>query len=134
MHNEYCRKNGAVKMHLPKKGTFLEFQNFNRSSEVPIVVYVDFECFTKQIQSCDLEGSFTGKYQKHESSGFCYYILKNGEPVKQVLYSQREDGEDVTRTFIDRLEIDLDQIWPLENKLMVMTEKDKIDFENAKTF
>jgi len=35
--------------------------------------------------------------------------------------------------FIDQLEKDLDRIWSLENKLMVMTEKDKIDFENAKT-
>jgi len=128
----------VVKITLPKKGTILEFNNFKRSTKVPIVIYADFECMTKRIQSCqpDLDKSFTEKYQKHEPSGFCYYILKNGEPVKEFLYSQREDGEDIAGIFIDRLEKDLDRIWSLEKrscKLMVMNEKDKIDFENAKT-
>jgi len=50
-HNEYCQKNGAVKMTLLKRGTILEFNNFNRSTKVPIVVYADFECMTKRIQS-----------------------------------------------------------------------------------
>ena len=122
-------------MTLTKKGTILEFNHFNRSHKVPIVVYADFECFTKPIQSCqpDLDKSFTDKYQKHETSGFCYYILKNGEPVKECLYSQREDGEDIAGIFIDQLEEDLDRIWLKENKPMVMTESNKIDFENAKT-
>jgi len=81
----------------------LEFNNFNRSTKVPIVVYADFECMTKRIQSSqpDLDKSFTEKYQKHEPSVFCYYILKNGEPVKECLYSQREDGENIAGIFID---------------------------------
>ena len=104
-HYEYCQKNGVVKVSLPKNRTILELNHFNRSNKVPIVVYADFECFTKPIQSCqpDLDKSFTEKYQKREPSGFCYYILKNGEPVKQVLYSQSEDGEDTARIFIDQL-------------------------------
>ena len=93
---------------------------------------------TKRIQSSqpDLDKSFIEKYQKHEPSGFCYYILKNGEPVKQALYSQREDGEDIAGIFIDQLEKDLDRIWSVEKrscKRMVMNEKHKIDFANAKT-
>ena len=67
----------------------------------------------QKIQSSqpDLDKSFTEKYQKHEPSGFCYNILKNGEPVKDCLYSQREDGEDIAGLFIDQLEKDLDRIW-----------------------
>jgi len=42
-HDQYCQKNGVVKITLPKKGTSLEFNNFNRSTKVPIVVYTDFE-------------------------------------------------------------------------------------------
>ena len=91
----------------------------------------------KRIQSCqpDLDKAFTEKYQKNELSGFCNYVLKNGEPVKECLYSQREDGEDIAGIFIDRLEKDRDRIWSLEKrscKPMVINEKDKIDFENAK--
>jgi len=111
----------------------LEFNNFKRSTKVPIVVSADFECMTKRIQSSqhNLDISFTEKYQKHEPSGFCYYVLKNGEPVKQALYSQREDGEDIGEIFIDQLEKDLDRIWSMEKrscKPMVINEKDKIDF------
>jgi len=87
-HNEYCQKNGVAKITLPEKGTILEFNNFKRSTKVPMAVYADFECMTKRIQSSqpDLDKSFTEKYQKHEPSGFCYNILKNGESV--CLYSQ----------------------------------------------
>ena len=133
-HNEYCQKNGVVKTVLPKKETILEFNNFIRSTKVPIIVCAGFECFTKRIQSCqpDLDNSFIEKYQKHEP-WFCYYTLKNGEPVKQALYSQREDGEDITGIFINRLEKDLDRIWSMEDKPMVMNKKDKIDFENGKS-
>jgi len=40
-HNEYYQKSGAVKITFPKKGTILEFNNFKRSTKVPIVVYTD---------------------------------------------------------------------------------------------
>jgi len=45
----------------------------------------------------------------------------------------REDVEDIAGIFIDLLEKDLDRIWLMENKPMVMTEYNKIDFENART-
>ena len=38
---------------MPKKETMLEFKNYHRSEKVPFVVYADFECFIKPIQSCD---------------------------------------------------------------------------------
>ena len=38
---------------MPKKGTMLKFKNYHRSEKVPFVVYADFECFIKPIQSCD---------------------------------------------------------------------------------
>ena len=61
---------------MPKKGTMLEFKNYHRSEKVPFIVYADFECYNKPIQSCDPnpESSYTKRYQKHEPSSFCYYI------------------------------------------------------------
>ena len=58
------------------------FTNYYRSQSVPFVVYADFESFTKPIHTCqpaerpelDTKDSYTKKYQKHEPSGFCYYI------------------------------------------------------------
>ena len=52
-HKEYCNEYEAVKIEMPKKGTMLEFKKFHRSEKVPFIVYADFECFIKSIQSCD---------------------------------------------------------------------------------
>jgi len=67
----------GCKITLPENGTILPFKNDNHKMRVPIVVYVDFECFTEKIVTCqpDPEQSFTKQHQKHEPSGFCYYIV-----------------------------------------------------------
>ena len=51
-HEGNCQNHKAIKIVFPKKGTILEFKNHKRSMRVPIVVYVDFESFTKSIDSC----------------------------------------------------------------------------------
>ena len=75
-HQEYCGKYEAVKIELPEKGTMLEFKNHHRSEKVPFIVFADFECYNKPIQSCEPnpESSYTKQYQKHEPSSICYYM------------------------------------------------------------
>ena len=75
-HKEYCDDYEGVKIELPKKGTMLKFKNYHRREKAPFIVYADFECFIKPIQSCspDDKESYTKQYQKHEPSSFCYYI------------------------------------------------------------
>ena len=34
---------------MPEKGTFIKFKNYNRSIEVPFIVYADFESFIQSI-------------------------------------------------------------------------------------
>ena len=52
-HQEYCGKHEAVKMQMPEKGMILKFTNYHRGEKVPFIVYADFECFIKPIQSCN---------------------------------------------------------------------------------
>ena len=54
----------------------LKFKNYHRLEKVPFIIYTDFVCFIKPIQSCnpDPERSYTKQYQKHEPSSFCYCI------------------------------------------------------------
>ena len=75
-HKEYCDDYEGVKIELPKKGTIHKFKNYHRIEKVPFIVYADFECLIKPIQSCspDDKESYTKQYQKHEPSSFCYYI------------------------------------------------------------
>ena len=61
---------------MPTKNTILNFQNHFKKLPIPFVVYADFECFTKLINSCqpNPNHSFTQEYQKHEPSGYCLYL------------------------------------------------------------
>ena len=53
IHEEYCWNNGAIKIEMPEKGSFISFIHHNRSIKVPFVVYADFEAFTEEIYSCE---------------------------------------------------------------------------------
>ena len=73
-HEENCQNHDAIRIVFSKKSTILEFKNHKHSMRVPIVVYADFESFTKPIDSCQPvpDRRFTKAYQKHGPSGFCF--------------------------------------------------------------
>ena len=50
-HQSYCLKHKFVKIKLPEKGTMLKFKNHHRSEKVPFIVFADFECYNKPMQS-----------------------------------------------------------------------------------
>ena len=79
-HNEDCSQYGAQKIELPKPGSKVKFQNYNRSMKGPFAAYADFESFNKPIDTCqpDPRGSYSNKYQKHVLSSFCYKIVGPG--------------------------------------------------------
>jgi len=87
---------------MPEKGSILEFKNFKHSLHVPIVVYVDFECLTKPIESCkaNSEHSYTEQYRKHEPSGFCFNIVcDEKKKLKPVLYTKKSADENIGEIF-----------------------------------
>ena len=52
-HITYCSQNETVAgVKMPTKNTILNFQNYFKKLPIPFVVYADFECFTKPINSC----------------------------------------------------------------------------------
>ena len=128
-HQEYCNEYEAVKIELPKKGTMLEFKNYHRMEKVPFIVYADFECFIKPIQSYDpnpknrdgTERSYTKQYQKHEPSSFCYYIKCFDDGPKLVSYT----GEDAAQKFVEMLEEDIREITSIPGKKMIFGKEEK---------
>ena len=128
-HKEYCDKHEAVKIEMPKEGTILKFINYHRGEKVPFIVYADFECFIKPIQSCnpDEKSSYTKQYQKHEPSNFCYYIKCFDDEVykpKIVNYT----GEDAAQKFVEMLEEDIKIIANIPQKKMVFGKKEEERF------
>ena len=137
-HEEYCSKQKAVRVEMPKKGTMLSFKNFNRKMRVPFVVYADFEAFTESILTCspDDSSSYTKQYQKHKPCSFSYYIkCFNDELFKPVFrqYTMEEEDENVGKIFVENLESDVQEIYRRfkfkEN--MRITRKEEQDFKKA---
>jgi len=93
---------------------------------VPIVVYADFEAFTKAIDSFQPEPdrSFTKAYQKHEPSGFCLCIVCDGKKSRPVLYTKQTEGENVAEIFVKMLRNEVDQVWSSEVKEMTSSEEE----------
>ena len=128
-HLEYCGEHEAVKIQMPDKGTILKFKNYDRREKVPFLVYADFECFIKKIQSCgpNDEKSYTKQYQKHEPSSFCYYIKCFDDEVyapKLVSYT----GEDAAQKFVEMLEEDIKIIANIPKKEMIFGKEEKERF------
>jgi len=97
---------------MPEKGLIIEFKNFKHSMHVPIVVYADFECLTKPIESCkpNSEHSYTEQYQKHEPSGFCFNIVCDGNKLKPVLYAKKSADENIGEIFCKHLKNEIDKV------------------------
>ena len=65
-HIQYCLRNETVAVKMPEKITLLNSKIFSHRFPVPFVVYADFECFTKPLQTCEPSSneSYTYSYQK----------------------------------------------------------------------
>ena len=75
-HIKYCSNNETVSVKMPEPGRMLYFKNYHKQLPIPFVVYADFECFTKPMNTCspNPKESYNYNYQKHEPSGFCFYV------------------------------------------------------------
>ena len=129
-HLEYCSNYEGVEINMPKEGTILKFKNYYKSEKVPFVVYADFECFIKPIQSCNLydKESYTKQYQKHEPPSFCYYIKCFDNEVyepKLVIYT----GEDAAQKFVEMLEKDIREITNIPEKKVIFRKEEKERFD-----
>ena len=110
-HEEYCDNYDAVKLTLPEKGVVEAFKNHKHLIRVPIMVYAYFESLTRPIDTCnpDPEKSFTKKYQKHEPSGFCFFVKCLRKFSQSVLFTKTRE-ENVSNIFLERLEKEIDRV------------------------
>ena len=118
-HAEVCLTNDSVKIEMPKKGSYIEFDKHAKKLKVPFVIYADFESYTEHIPEGhtndeaspypeDATKSYTEKYQKHTPSGFCYYIVYRGGIYKNpVVHS----GENAAEEFCRQLEMETRDIY-----------------------
>ena len=95
-HLFYCGQNETGAVIMPTKNIVLNFKNHVKKLQIPFVIYADFECFTKPINSCqpNPNESYSQGYQKHEPSGYCLY-LKGLDGInvnyKPIVYTRKTD-------------------------------------------
>ena len=106
-HIEYCLNNKTAVVDMPPKNKFIHFKNYYKQLPIPFVVYADFECFTKPMNSCspNPKDSYNYNYQKHEPSGFCFYVksIVPGIHIKPIIYTKNFKDENIAKIFVEKL-------------------------------
>ena len=138
-HTFYCSNNETVSVKMPPQNTMLGFKNYHKQLPIPFVVYAEFECFTKPINTCtpNPRDSYNYDYQKHEPSGFCFYI-KGIVDIKfePIIFTKTKDSDDISKIFVTELAKVTNKIYndfyqrPIPLKL---THAEKISFNETKT-
>ena len=138
-HTKYCSNNETVAVLMPPKNTKIQFQNYYKKSLIPFVIYADFECFTKPLQTCQPypHDSYTYSYQKHEPSRFCLY-LKGIDGINKlfspIVYTKKSDDEDIAKIFVEKLETIARKIYNeyyKKPKTMKLATQEQEDFDKA---
>ena len=125
---------------MPTKNTILNFQNHFKKLPIPFIIYADFECFAKPINSCqpNPNKSFTESYQKHEPSGYCLYLkgldgMKDN--YKPIVNTKKTEDEDISEKFIKhvrKLTHMIYQTYFSNSKPLKLTPQEQKDFQSAK--
>ena len=105
-HIIYCSNNELASVKMPKSNTMLHFKNYYKQLPIPFVVYADFECFTKPMNTCspNPKESYNYNYQKHEPSGFCFYVKGIvDKKIKPIIYTKTKEDEDISKVFLEKL-------------------------------
>ena len=138
-HLSYCGKNETAAVKMPTKNTILKFQNHHKKLPIPFTIYADFECFTIPVNSCqpNPDKSFTQSYQKHEPSGYCFYIKAlDGINInfKLIVYTKKTPDEDISKRFINHLTKLTHQIYQeyyTKPKPYNLSSQEEKDFQSA---
>jgi hypothetical protein len=108
-HLELCSNNDHQRHEYSKPGSTTKFENYGKTQTAPFAIYADFECYIKELDAKEQnpDESSTAQYQKHNPSGFCYYVkcfVNTIYKPKLVQYTQQHEEEDTAKKFVDLLE------------------------------
>ena len=117
------------------ENNYVFFKQYQKIHRIPFVIYADFESFAEPVDK--KIGKGTTQYLKHTPSGFCYTIKCMDESIykgKTVIYTMKEDGEDIGKKFVEYLENDLKEVYKiLKTTIPIrMTDQEEANLKNAK--
>ena len=74
---------------MPEPNTMLYFKNYHKQLPIPFVVYADFECFTKPMNTCS-----------PNPKGIKGIVDKK---IKPIIYTKTREDEDISKVFVEKL-------------------------------
>ena len=100
-HFEYCKDNEAVRIKMPKEGSFMKFHDGKNQFKVPFAIYADLEAILKpkKVIQSNPKVSYTKEINQHIPSGFCVYSKFAYGKVENPLELYR--GENCAEVFCD---------------------------------
>ncbi|XP_042912888.1 uncharacterized protein [Parasteatoda tepidariorum] len=131
-HQLSCSQREAVRVQMPED-KWLSFKNMKHTQPVPFVIYADFECLTKPVDSCqpNSKESYTETNQKHEPISFCYYITSTMGPYKEPFVYR---GPNAEKMFMERMKLeaaDIHRIYKHPLPMDPLTEEEQRAFDTA---
>ena len=134
-HRLYCRKFDFQKVTYPKEGKndVLEFQDFQKQMRVPFVIYADFECFAKKMDTClpDPNQSSTTHTTKFVPCGYSYAVVSSNDKYSKPAVVYR--GENVVEHFFDSIFAEEEYIDEIlrDPEELIMSEETEKEFQSA---
>ena len=138
-HIEYCSTNESVCVKMPTRNSKLSFNNHHKQLPIPFVVYADFECFTKPMNTCcpNPEDSYNFNYQKHEPSGFCLYIKGIVPNISApIIVTKKKDTDNIAEIFVSKLADITNKLYNdfyRHPKPLKLTKEEQASFDKAET-
>ena len=100
-HVPHCKPHGAQRIKMPSgDDTSIFFKHEDHQLRAPFIIYADFECYTKPIDTSESAAN-NQRYQEHEPSSFCCYVVSDHPDYKSTptVYC----GPDVVDRFLQAL-------------------------------
>lgn len=134
-HRLYCKKFDFQKVTYPKEGEddILEFKDFQKQMRVPFVIYADFECFTKKIDTClpDPDQSSTTHTTKFAPCGYSYVVVSSNDKYSKPAVVYR--GENTVEHFFESIFTEEEYIAEIlrDPEDLIMNEETENQFQSA---
>ena len=129
-----CKDNDYCYLEMPNgENNILKYNLGEKSMEIPLIIYGDFESISKEISTCDNDPkrSSTNKISKHIPSGFSLFTYCSFDKTKNKLSYYRD--KDCMKVFYKILKEQVERnLLEKKKEMMPLTDEENRSHENQK--
>ena len=138
-HIAYCSTNETVAVKMQVRNTTLKFKNHYKQLPIPFEVYVDFECFTKPLFTCNPTLIIlTLPVIKNTNRAVFVFSRKGLDGINKqfnpIIHTKQSDDEDIASVFVLKLVALTNKIYKdyyKQPKALKRTKQEREEFNKA---